>query len=280
MTPNPTTRNGHPVPVQTASEQSIGLRRLIAPAAAVLLSLLLASCGSDNGAVVEDAGRLDGRTFLSQSIDGHALVPGTEIRLSFDRDQIGAHAGCNSLGARYDTRDGRLLIGGEGMTTTDMGCDPPRHAQDEWLSDFLRSTPRIGLDGDTLTLTTADATVRLLDRVVAEPDRPLVGTRWRVDTTIRGDAASSVPDQSPVILEFHDDGTFTATSTGCTSAHVEVDVKRDTVRFGEFLIDAIGCRPPWEATVELLRAGEVRYSITAARLTLIAGDVGVAAVAG
>ena len=51
------------------------------------------------------------------------------------------------------------------------------------------------------------------------------------------------------------------------------------MRFGEFVIDTIGCPPPWDATVELLRAGEAHYSITAARLTLTAGDVGVAAVA-
>lgn len=196
----------------------------------LLSAFVLVACSSDKDGAADAtaAGRLDGPTFLSQSIDGHVLVPGTQIRLSVDRDQIGAHAGCNSLSAAYQVRDGRLLVVGDGMTATDMGCDPPRHAQDEWLSGFLRSTPRIDLDGDTLTLATADAAVLLVDRVVAD---------------------------------------------------IEVDVKRDTVRFGEFVIDTIGCPPPWDATVELLRAGDARYSITAARLTLTASDVGIAAVA-
>lgn len=282
-TPNTTKRDGRSVPVVGATERRRGERRLIPCWGVMLLSaFVLVACGSDKDGAADAtaAGRLDGRRFLSQSIDGHVLVPGTQIRLSFDGDQIGAQAGCNSLGAAYQVRDGRLLIVGDGLTTTDMGCDPPRHAQDEWLSDLLQSTPRIDLDGDTLTLAAADATLHLLDRVVADPDRPLVGTRWRVDTTIRGDAASSVPADSPVMLEFHVDGTLTATSIGCTSADVEVDVEGDTVRFGEFVIDAIGCPAPWEATVELLRAGDARYSITAARLTLTAGDVGIAAVAG
>ena len=241
---------------------------------------MFAACGRDSDDDdADDSGELDGRVFLSQSVVGHTLVPGTDIRLSFDRGQIGAQAGCNSLGAPYRVVDGRLVVSG-GIMMTDMGCDPPRHAQDEWLGHFLQSTPRVDMDGDTLTLASAGAYLTMLDRTVADPDRPLVGTRWRVDTVIQGDAASSVPEGSRVTLEFHDDGTLTATSAGCTSARLEIGVNGDTLRFGEFVIDAIGCPPPWQATVDVLRAGDARYSITAARLTIAAGALGVAAVAG
>ncbi len=240
--------------------------------------LSFAACGGGSGSRGDGTGPLAGRVFLSQAVIGHTLVPGTRIRLSFDDGQVGAHAGCNSLGAPYQVVDGRLVVRG-GMTMTEMGCDPLRHAQDEWLGAFLRSGPGVDLDGDTLTLTSAGATLSLLDRVAADPDRPLVGTRWRVDTVIRGDAASSVPEAGPVTLEFNADGTLAATSAGCTSARLDVGVDQGTLRFGELVVDAIGCPPPWETTVELLRAPDARYSITAARLTITAGGIGIAAVA-
>ncbi|MEO8694191.1 MAG: hypothetical protein ABI658_11780, partial [Acidimicrobiales bacterium] len=58
-----------------------------------------------------------------------------------------------------------------------------------------------------------------------------------------------------------------------------IDTERGTLRFSEFAIDTIGCPPPWEATVAVLRSREARYSITAARLTITAGKIGIAAVA-
>jgi heat shock protein HslJ len=241
-----------------------------------VIALAVVACG--NGGAGGTA-ELDGREFLSQSVDGHTLVAGTQVRLSFERREMRAVAGCNMLGAPYDVDDGRLVVRGDGMSMTDMGCDPPRHAQDEWLARFLQASPSIELVGDELTLSTADATLHLLDRVVADPDRPLVATRWRVDTLIDGDSASSVPPEHPVTLVFNDDGTLAAESEGCTSARLDVDVDtaRHTLRFGDFAVDAIGCPSPWEATLSILRKDEARYSITASRLTITAGSIGIAA---
>jgi heat shock protein HslJ len=243
----------------------------------VALLLVLAACGDDGDA--NDPG-LDGETFLSVSVRGHELVPGSRIRLSFDDGRLGADAGCNSLGSDYDVVDGRLVLRGD-LTTTDMGCDSPLLAQDEWLADLLRSEPRLERSGDVLTVTTADVTVDMIDRRVADPDRPLSGTRWRVDTVIQAGTASSVPADHPVVVEIDDAGILVATAQGCTSARLDVDVDVDdgVLRFGEFVVDAIGCPPPWSATIEVLRAGEASYSITAARLTVTAGEIGVSAVA-
>jgi heat shock protein HslJ len=249
----------------------------------VTLAFLLVACGSDGDGDDGDAdasSRLEGREFLATSVEGRTLVSGTQIRVSFDDDQIGASAGCNSLGAPYEVVDGRLVVKGSGMATTDMGCDPQRHAQDAWLATLLQSKPRLDLDADSLTVTAADAVLHLLDRAVADPDRPLVGTRWRVDTVLRDGSASSALDAPPVTLELTDDGALVATSPQCTSARVdvEIDEARGALTFGDVVVDAIGCPPPWEETLEVLRRGEARYSIEAARLTITAGDIGVAAV--
>ena len=53
------------------------------------------------------------------------------------------------------------------MTQTEIGCDPPRHDQDEWLSGFLTSSPTVTLSGNELTLTKDTTTIELVDREVA-----------------------------------------------------------------------------------------------------------------
>jgi heat shock protein HslJ len=222
---------------------------------------------------------LDGRTFLSKTVTGRKLVAGTRIQLSFTDGNVGATAGCNSLGAPYSLAGDTLVIQGAGMTQTEIGCDPDRHAQDEWLSEFLTSEPTMTLSGSELTLTRGTTTIGFVDREVADPDRPLVGTSWRVDTIIDREAASSVPDETDVILRFPTDSSFEVSSEGCTSASGEMQVGPGTITFGELAVDDVGCPSPWAETLRVLRAGETTYEIEAARLTIEAGDVGIAAVA-
>jgi heat shock protein HslJ len=220
---------------------------------------------------------LDGRTFISERVDGHELVKDTAIRLTFKDGQLGAQAGCNSLGAPYSVEGDTLALEGAGMFMTEMGCDEARHEQDEWLSDFLMSDPSFELDGDELTLTSDEVTIEFLDRETADPDRKLVGTTWRVDTILDGDSASSVP--GVVTLEFTDDRSFTVTAKDCTSANGSVEIGDGTLDFGGFTVDDIGCPSPWQETLNVLRAGETTYTIEASRLTIEADTKGIGAIA-
>jgi heat shock protein HslJ len=253
--------------------------------AVAFLLVLLASCTgpeeiSGVGPGDGDAPpALDGRTFLSRSVTGHDLVRGTKIQLSFNDGHVGATAGCNSLGAPYTLEGDTLVTEGQGMTQTEIGCDPPRHDQDEWLSGFLTSKPTLALSGNELTLTKGTTTIEFVDREVADPDRPLVGTTWRVDTIIDGDAASSVPDEGDVTLAFPTDTTFEASSEGCTSVKGEMTLVPQTITFGDVVVDDIACPSPWAETLEVIGAGETTYKIDAARLTIEADGTGVAAVA-
>jgi len=162
--------------------------------ALVLAAALAAGCaGREGGAGLE---RLDGRSFLSTGVlergEERPLVPGTRIELSFAGGRLSARAGCNLLGAAYRVEDGRLRLVG-GVSTTEMGCDPERHAQDEWLAGFLGSSPRLELEGPRLTLSSGGTEIRLVDREVAEPDLPLAGTTWSLETIVGDGVASSVP---------------------------------------------------------------------------------------
>ena len=170
------------------------LTRLAGP----LLLLLLtgtAGCGKPGpaaGAEPPRGPRLGG-TFLSSEITvagkPHALVPGTRVSLTFTDDtRLVATAGCNSMSGPVRVDGGTLAV--DDLATTDLGCDKPRHTQDEWLAGVLGAGPRWKLDGSTLTLTTADTTLVLTDREVADPDLSLVETTWALDTLVDGQTAA------------------------------------------------------------------------------------------
>ncbi len=243
---------------------------------ACVLVLSIMACGTSATNVGDT---LDARVFLSHSVEGRTLVPGTRIRLTFRDGRVGAQLGCNSLGAGYEIVNERLRLAPGGMSTTDIGCDPPLHAQDEWFAEFLGSRPLVALDRSRMTLSSTSTVLEFFDRRVADPDRPLIGTPWRVDTVFNGDVASSVPTTGEVTLLFRDDATLVVTAAGCTAATVGYEVARsgESLQFGDFVVDDIGCPEPWDAALRVLRKSLVGYSIEADRLTLDAGDLGLGA---
>jgi heat shock protein HslJ len=239
----------------------------------LLLTLALAACAGVPGP------SLDGTEWLSIAVteDGvdRPLVDGTRIRLSFTDGQVGASVGCNTMGGAYRIEGGRLIFEGGGMT--EMGCDDERHAQDDWLFGFLGSQPSVAQDGDKLTLTSGATVITLQDREVAEPDLPLVGTTWTVDSIISGGAVSSVPGGANATLVFADDGQL-AIDSGCNTGGGTYEVTDDTVRIREVfttLIDCPGDVAQLEAAVmSVLNAGDLEFAIDAGTLTLMAGDQG------
>jgi len=104
---------------------------------------------------------LAGRQFVSQSVEGRELVPGTEIRLSFSANALSAYAGCHHLSGPYRVEGNVLRV--ERLPPAGAACDQARHEQDWWLQQLLIGSPRFALDGWRLTLATADRVV-LIDR--------------------------------------------------------------------------------------------------------------------
>jgi heat shock protein HslJ len=230
---------------------------------AIVGMLLLGAC-SGGGA---GSASLEGRTFLSVAVDGRALVPGTRIELRFDRGSIGASAGCNSMGAEY-RMDGNLLVVGQ-MSQTEMGCDPGRMAQDQWLAELLTGRPQASLAGDTLTLEAAGIRVTLRDREVVNPDRPLVGTRWILDGLISGDAVSSVPAPASMTIT---DGRASV-EPGCNQGGADVEIGDGEMAFGPMALTKMACEPDrmaLEQAVTSVLSGRVTWSIEADVLTVLA----------
>lgn len=239
----------------------------------------LAACGGQDGGVIGGDGlpALAGRTFLSAdgaSGGDRALVPGTRITLAFDDDALRASAGCNTMGGPW-ALDGSTLVLSE-MSVTEMGCDPERHAQDDWLWGVLGARPTVSIGSDSLTLTTDDTVIGLLDREVADPDRPLLGTKWQGESIIGGGTVYTAPAVADVSLVLVEDGTFSV-STGCNEGGGRVEVGERTLTFGELALTARACPGTIEveaAVVAVLGAGEVGFAIEGSVLTLTAGEHG------
>jgi len=233
---------------------------------AALCALVVGACGSRAGS---GGTELNGKTYLSTAVteNGQAksLVRGTRIRLSFadDGKRIAANAGCNQLGGGARVEGGRLLV--TDVASTALGCDAARHAQDEWLGRLLAASPSIKLDGTELVLATATTEVRLQDREVADPDRPLVGTRWVVDTLVEKDVASSIPQGAVAHVTFNADGSLSG-SAGCNTMGGSYASTATALRFAGIFTTKMACddtRTRLERAVLGVLRDEVSYEIEA-----------------
>lgn len=243
------------------------------------MALLVVGCGGGQGSPAQPGGAGDdlvGRTYLSTAaIDGgqpRELVAGTRVSLWFaDDGRLVANAGCNTLSGPVQLDGGKLELPGE-LSMTEMGCDALRHAQDEWLARLLGSSPTWRLDGDELTVTSADAELVLLDRSVAEPDKPIEGTKWLVDTIFTGETAASLPAGATAHLTFAN-GSVTG-STGCNALEGPATISGTSITFGPLTMTRKACP---EDLAEVERAmvavleGEVPFEIESDQLTLNPG---------
>jgi heat shock protein HslJ len=252
------------------------------PSVVVLLAAMLmaAACAMPPATQLPEPATIVGRTFLSANVtDGGAprpLVAGTQLRLVFQPDgNLGVTAGCNHIGGTYRIEGTTLLV--EAGAMTDMGCDEPRHTQDEWIVRVLTSKPTLALAGADLRLTSGTVAIHLVDREVADPDRPLTGTRWVVDSIRNRDAVSSIPAGATAEILIVEDGTVEL-ETGCNSGSGRVATAGDQLRFSEIATTKRGCVGGADelerAVVGVLGADAIAWSIEADRLTLDAGAVG------
>jgi heat shock protein HslJ len=240
------------------------------------LLVVTAGCGDRGQDAAGDAPvhALRGQTFTAGelTVDGtaHPLVDGTELTMEFTDDgRLVARAGCNTMQAPVDVADGTLTVDG-GLAMTGMGCDKPRHDQDDLVAEILAATPTWRLDGPTLEITSGTTTLTFTERSVAEPDRPLRDTVWQLDGMVDGEVASSVPASVPPVLVTFDGKRVTA-GTGCNGAGGEYTVDGDTITVTPGPTTLMACAGDIMLVEHAVRAvldGDVRFDITADRLTL------------
>ena len=139
----------------------MAIRRFVAVLSlfGVLGSLVSCSSSSTPASGVSSAA-LEGKTFVSTSVTGHNLVPGTTITLKFEGPTLAASAGCNIMSGAYALDNSTLRWTGLPLSTM-MGCEPALAAQDQWLTNFLHTGAAASLTGNQLTLTSTSITMKL-----------------------------------------------------------------------------------------------------------------------
>jgi heat shock protein HslJ len=222
---------------------------------------------------------LIGRQFLSTAVtkDGASflLAAGTRIRLSFADGQLSANGGCNGISGTLVIDGDKLVLTNVAMT--EMGCDQALMSQDNWIATFLGSSPTFTLDGNNLTVTSGTTVVTLLDREVAQPDKPLVGPNWSLTTIFNAEIASSVPQGASASITFAADGTYEM-NDGCNAAGGTYVVSGDEIAITEGIHTDMACtgaRGEVEgAVLSVIHNGSVKFEIDADSLTLTAGSAG------
>lgn len=262
-----------------------------APARGVLtlltVGLLVTSCGSGSSSSTAAASGapkradLDGSTFQSTSVEGHDLVPDSTVRLTFEKQNLSANAGCNTMSGPYDVTGGRIAWTGEAMTTL-MACPDDLTQQDAWLSDFLQQGADASLDGDDLTLVSGDVTLHL-QRETADPASAFLGRSWTVTEIITGSSVASLPTGvTEPTLEVASDGKVQL-FTGCNQGHTTVTATADTLTFTPAAITRKACPPPAdqvEQSVLQTLEGDVTVTVDGSTATLTNGDHGLVLHAG
>ena len=223
-------------------------------------------------APVTDPSVLVGKTFLSTAIAGRDLVQGSQVRLVFRADTLGASAGCNSMGGPWQVADSALHVGQ--MATTEMACAKPLMDQDTWLAGFLDGAG-MRFDGTTLTLASDGVTLTLMDEKVANPDKPLEGTRWVVEGLVKNQAVSSVPQGLVATLAFADGRV--AVDTSCNRGNATAAVGEGTITFGPMALTRMACGQAsmdLESFITGVLQGEVASTIDADQLHLLGAGGG------
>ena len=220
-------------------------------------------------------GSLIGKAYLSLTVteDGEVrpLVPDTRIRLDFKDDGVlSANAGCNWLGGYVSTNGGTLSI--DGIGGTEMSCGPAGDAQDKWLERLLLDKPIWKLEGDLLTITRDSTTVVLQDRKIAEPDKPLDGTRWVLESVMSGQwAFQHFPGTAYLTIR---DGRITGW-TDCNEFQGTATRTGANLTVGELSTTRKACADDAAELEQALLSrlkGELTYSIDSNRLELRTPD--------
>lgn len=215
------------------------------------------------------------RDFELESSMGFTPVESTSVQIRIRADSFSFSANCNSFSGPYTFCDGKLCI--DGFSATEIGCEAPLADQDSWLADFFSGRPAVTPDGDRVSFASSDASLVFLDSEVANPDRPLTGRVWTIDSFVMGDAVSSLPTPMPPTIEFKDDGSVDV-FTVCTNATGSYSVAGDVITLSDLAYPEIGCstmtQGVHDAMLKVMVDGDVSYQIDAARLWLTRGDYG------
>jgi heat shock protein HslJ len=130
---------------------------------ATLIGLLIAACAGGAGSSASIVGEWELVSHGSPASPTPAL-PDVETTISFGDDgRFGGNVGCNGFGAEYKVSGDEVTF--DGIVSTMMYCEAVAEQENAVISALSENPVTFQLDGDTLTLTSADgASVVVLAR--------------------------------------------------------------------------------------------------------------------
>lgn len=126
----------------------------------ILSAFLLSACGSIGGSSSD----LKGSAWELVSLGNSLPVPGTNITLSFDKDNLGGNGGCNSYGGEFKLKGDKLTIGD--VYSTEMYCEAEGIMdQEARYYQMISNVESFSVDGEELILNTADGETLVFHRL-------------------------------------------------------------------------------------------------------------------
>lgn len=189
----------------------------------------------DGGALVFSQGTpLLGTQWVLATIDGNEVVAGSSVTLTFgDEGQLSGNGGCNGFGGSYSLEDLSLSI--SEVMSTKMACaDDAVTQQESTFFDRLSAADSYSIDGDTLTLVTADG-----DALIFQAAPALPGSEW---TLVSIDGAA-LADGSTITLTFMDAGRAGGDS-GCNRYSTGYSIDGAALRFTPVMSTRMACADP------------------------------------
>ncbi len=212
-------------------------------------------------------------SWVSSSLVGHDLVPGSVISVTFDGDRLLINAGCNAISGGHTVEAGRLTV--DGLTQTEMGCAQALMDQDNWLVTFLSQRPDLSVEGNTLTLSgrgvVAESIVFAPKPV--PPNSPLRDTTWLLTTISTADVASNVPAGVQPTISIS--GDTISMYAGCNGFRGPVVISDTALTVTEMTGTTMACDDQREAMEKVLKdafTGTVAYILGGNQLTIAGAD--------
>jgi len=259
------------------------LRTTLLAAAFAFFVVVLVACGDRTGTTARtDPGNpgtlavTEPATYVVTAVtaDGkpRTLVDGSEIRITLDGSRAVITAGCNTMSGSYALDGTRMTLAD--LASTEMGCAAPLMEQDAWVAGLFAQPVQL-TTGTGATIIAGTTVLSLADRRAVLPDKPLAGTKWRLDTLYDEQTASSVPEAVVAYLELVD-GKVNVYD-GCNGGSGPARVRGTTIVFGGRVQNLRGCTRDdggvEKAFADVL-AGATTYTVTEDALRITTGDRG------
>lgn len=185
------------------------------------------------------AANLDGTWWLTHGVHDGEPVPIVEpgsITMTIDGPDVGGRAACNIYGGAIEIHGSRVTI--SALSMTEMACEEILMASEAAYLAAVGVVETAARTGDNLVLTGPGVELRyVLEPQVA--DAGLIGTGWRLDSLISGDAVSSTMSDAAT-LELARDGTLSG-FTGCRSFWGRDEIAGSEVEVSDLEVDDRAC---------------------------------------